>query len=76
MLKKLKEKRYSKEITTKEISEHLGISKAFYCQIENGKRRLSYEMAIKIANFFNVKPDSLFYEDVNKYMENNEKNWL
>ena len=41
----------------------LGISKPFYWQIENGKRNLSYKMAIKIASIFNMKPDDIFYKD-------------
>lgn len=45
------------------MSEVLGISKAFYSQIENGNRRLSYDMAVKIANIFKTKPDKLFYEE-------------
>ena len=32
-----------------------------YCQIENGQRRLSYQMAVKIAKIFNLKPDDIFY---------------
>ena len=63
MYTQLKEKRYAKKYTNKIMAEKLGISKAFYCQIENGSRRLSYEMAVKIANIFNIKPDSLFYDD-------------
>lgn len=63
MFAKLKEKRYAKKYTNKIMAEKLGISKAFYCQIENGTRKLSYEMAVKIADIFNVKPDSLFYVD-------------
>ena len=63
MFTKLKEKRYSKKYTNKIMAEKLGISKAFYCQIENGSRKLSYEMAVKIADIFNCKPDNLFYND-------------
>lgn len=63
MYKKLKEVRYKNKVTAREVAEAVGISKAFYCQIENCKRRLSYETAIKIAKFFKVKPDYLFYDD-------------
>lgn len=66
MFYKLKEKRYGKKYTNRIMAEKLGISKAFYCQIENGTRKLSYEMAVKIADVFNVKPDSLFYDDYMK----------
>lgn len=60
---KLKDARHKKGYTTKDMAERLSISKAFYCQLENNKRTLSYRMAIKIADIFKVKPDSLFYED-------------
>lgn len=63
MFTKLKEKRYAKKYTNRVMAEKLGISKAFYCQIENGSRKLSYEMAVKIADIFNCKPDNLFYSD-------------
>jgi len=73
MYRKLKEIRYRNHYTAKEVSEKVGISKAFYCQIENRKRRLSYELAIKIAKVFNVKPDYLFYDDTLSSIENVEK---
>ena len=63
MYLKLKELRKQKKYTTNDMAEKLGISKPFYCQIENQKRRLSYEMAVKIAAIFKKKPDSIFYEN-------------
>lgn len=66
MYKKLKELRIKNKYTTKMMSEKLGISKPFYSQIENQNRRLSYEMAIKIANIFKMKPDDIFYNDMKK----------
>lgn len=72
MYKKLKEMRYKNGLTAKEVAERVGISKAFYCQLENRRRRLSYETAIKIANVFNVKPDYIFYIETIK--ENEENN--
>ena len=60
---KLKELRHKKGYTTKDMAEKLNISKAFYCQLENNKRTLTYNMAIKIAKVFNKKPDNIFYED-------------
>ncbi len=71
MYNKLKEYRYKNNMTLIDVANKVGISKAFYCQIENGKRRLLYETAIKIANVFNVKPDYLFYNDTLNNM--NEK---
>lgn len=63
MYKKLKALRYKNKYTTKQMSEMLGISKPFYCQIENQVRRLSYDMAVRIADIFNVHPDYIFYKD-------------
>lgn len=60
---KLKQLRLAKGYTSKEMAVKLGISKAFYCQLENNKRNLSYIMAIRIASIFNKKPDAIFYED-------------
>lgn len=60
---KLKEVRKQNGYSSEQISKVLGISKPFYSQIENGKRRLSYDMAIKISKVFKMKPDDLFYED-------------
>ncbi len=60
---KLKELRKKKKLTTMNMAEKLGISKPFYCQLENQTRRLSYDMAVKIADVFGMKPDSVFYHD-------------
>ena len=49
------------------MADKLGISKAFYCQIENGVRRLSYDMAVRIAQVFNLKPDTIFLTDHIEY---------
>lgn len=57
---KLKKLRLENKWSIKDISEKLNISAAYYCLIENKKRNLSYEMAIKIAQLFNLKPDELF----------------
>ena len=65
MYKKLKDLRKKNKLTTKLMAEKLNISKPFYSQIENQNRRLSYEMAIKIADVFGLKPDDLFYDEVN-----------
>lgn len=63
-LKQLKELRMNNKISCKEIAEILNISKTYYWQIENGDRRLSYELAKKIANVFKLKPDDIFLKDL------------
>ena len=68
MYNKLKEIRVKNNMTLVDVANRVGISKAFYCQIENGKRRLLYETAVKIAQVFNVKPVYLFYDDTMNFM--------
>ena len=63
VFKTLKKLRKSNNLSSKDMAEKLCISKAFYSQIENRTRRLSYDMAIKISAIFNSKPDKIFYED-------------
>jgi putative transcriptional regulator len=63
MYRKLKEIRYKNAYTTKQMAEMLDISKPFYCQLENGNRRLSYDMAVRISKIFVSKPDEIFYND-------------
>lgn len=55
--------------STRHISRNLAISKTFYWQIEKNQRRLSYDMAVKIAKLFKLKPDDIFYEDFKNMME-------
>lgn len=63
IFKTLKEIRKNNNLSSKDMAEKLCISKAYYSQIENRTRRLSYDMAIKISEVFNSKPDKIFYED-------------
>jgi putative transcriptional regulator len=59
----LKELRIQKGLTFDNMAQILGVSKAFYWQIEHKNRRLTYDFAKKIAAVFNLKPDDIFYED-------------
>ena len=62
-MNELKKIRKKNKFTCEYMANHLKISKPFYWQIENGKRRLSYKMAVKIASVFNLKPDDIFYKE-------------
>ena len=73
MLDKLKELRMKVGFSDSDMAKMLGISKTFYWQIENGKRKLKYSMAIRIAKIFGLKPDDLFYEDLNKLIKEEKK---
>ncbi len=59
---KLKVLREKNNYTVKDMADMLNISPAHYCLIENKKRNLYYDMAIKISNIFNLKPDDIFYK--------------
>lgn len=61
-LEKLRENRLQKKLTYQEVADELSISKEHYWFIENGKRGLSYEMAVKIAKVFEKNPDDIFLE--------------
>lgn len=65
-MNKLKELRKSKGYTLQQMGDMLNISKIYYWQLENDKRRLYYEMAVRIAEIFNKKPDAIFYDETEK----------
>lgn len=70
----MKEQRYQnltrirkqKNLSMITIADKLNISTAYYCQLETKKKRLSYEMAVRIANILGMMPDDIFYEEENK----------
>lgn len=62
-IKYLKELREKANLSYDDMAKILGISKSYYWQIEHRNRRLSYDMAKKIASIFNLKPDDIFFED-------------
>lgn len=60
---KLKVLRKDAGLTVYDMAKKVGITASFYSQIENKRRRLFYDMAIKIAKVFDKKPDDIFYVD-------------
>jgi len=58
---KLKKIRKKYKYTIYDMANLLNITPSFYSQIENKKKRLFYDMAIKISAIFNMKPDQIFY---------------
>lgn len=58
--KKLKELRTKYNYTIYDMAKKLNISSSHYSLLENKKRNLTYEMAIKIARIFYMKPDEIF----------------
>lgn len=62
-MEKLKQLRLKNKLTHQAMGDLLGISKVFYWQLENDRRRISYDMAYRIAKIFNKHPDDIFYEE-------------
>ena len=60
-MSKLKKIRKKHNYTIYDMAKILKITPSFYSQIENKKRRLFYDTAIKISAIFNMKPDEIFY---------------
>ena len=60
-MKKLKQIRKKHNYTIYDMAKLLKITPSFYSQIENKKKRLFYDMAVKISAIFNMKPDEIFY---------------
>ena len=62
-LKKLREERKKKGWLIKDVAKIVGVSNSMYGYIESGDKRLSYDMAVKLADLFECTPDELFYKD-------------
>lgn len=62
----LKQLRKKNKLTHQTMADTLHISKSYYWQIENNRRRLTYDMAVRIAKIFKTTPDYIFYYEYNK----------
>lgn len=63
ILRKLKDIREGESLTCQHVADEVGISKEYYWMIENGKRRLTYPLAVKIAAVFKSSPDYIFLDN-------------
>lgn len=68
-MEKLKELRLKHGYNFRQMADLVGISKPFYWQIENNQRRMTYDLAIRIAKVFDLKPDDIFYEEMKFHKE-------
>lgn len=59
-LDNLKVLREGKHVSYQSMADKLEVSFQYYWMIENGKRGLSYEMAVKIAKVLGTTPDNIF----------------
>lgn len=58
--KKLKELRLALDLTQEELADKLQISRVNYVRYETDKVRPSYEILLKIADFYDISLDELF----------------
>ena len=59
---KLQNLRRINDMSYEAVAKNVGICKAYYWQLENGNRRVYYDLALKIAKVFQLKPDDIFYD--------------
>ncbi|PGY78237.1 helix-turn-helix transcriptional regulator [Bacillus cereus] len=69
--------REDKDLKQLEIAKILDISANYYCEIEKGKKNPRWNIAMRIAEFFDVSVDNFFYNPtrvsrVNGRMEEKE----
>ncbi|PEM77651.1 transcriptional regulator [Bacillus toyonensis] len=53
--------RKDKGLKQLEIAKTLDISSNYYCEIEKGKKNPRWNIAMRIAEFFDVSVDNFFY---------------
>lgn len=68
MMYVLKQHRLDKGYSCETMARKLGICKTYYWQIEQGKKRIAYDLAMKMAKIFEVTPDTLLYDDIAEQM--------
>lgn len=57
---RLRQARLSHGFTLERLGQKVGRSKQYLNQVEKGKIRLSYELAVKIALAMGTTPDTIF----------------
>ena len=56
---RLKDVREDRDLSQKEVADHLGISQSDYSKYELGKHMMGIDKYIKLARFYNVSIDYL-----------------
>ena len=60
----LRQARLSHNLTLEQLGRMVSRSKQYLNQVEKGKIRLSYELAVKIAKAMGTTPDAIFLDEV------------
>lgn len=58
--KNIRNLRTSAKISQEKMAENLGCSREFVSRVENNRERVSLNMLLKIAEYFNISPSQLF----------------
>ena len=61
MKNRIKDLREDHDLTQKELSKYLNISQVTYSYYEIGKRSIPIDILIKLANYYNVSLDYIYY---------------
>lgn len=69
ILYKLIQMRKEKSKTHKEVAKYAGVCPSMYYYLENGQKKLSYDVAAKLADFYEMTPDELFFEDFKQFYD-------
>ncbi|GEM_PF-1303463 len=56
----LRELRFKKQISLRELAENVGVSESLIFRYETGSRKPTYKIAKKISDFFGVSVEELF----------------
>jgi transcriptional regulator with XRE-family HTH domain len=59
----LKNARNALEMTQEQLAEHLDVSTRYIMQIENGHKKPSYKLLLRIVRKLYIQPDSIFYPE-------------
>lgn len=68
-MEELKKIRVKNKYSFDYMAQELNISKTYYWQLEHNQRRISYEMAFRIAKIFKKRPDEIFYQEYKEKIE-------
>ena len=73
MKNRIRDLREDHELTQKEISDFLHISQVAYSYYEIGKRSIPIEILIKLADYYEVSIDYIYYRTDERKVNKKEK---
>lgn len=69
--KRIKEKRENLQFTQQTVADYIGISRAAYCEYEQGRKLPTLNNFIKLSKCFNCTPNDLLIDYFDNYSERN-----